>query len=333
TRGGLGFKWESTVFPLEGFQLAGSEVGWSSFLFRRDYDDYFESRGIEGYAYVYPFPSFRLQGSIRRDDQRTVPASDPITLFRNDSPWRPNPLIDDGEYTTLRAEAVLDTRNSEVTPTSGWQVRTVFEHGLSDDVAPIALPSEVREPIPTFRTYGFSRLWLDARTYARINQVSRVNLRLLAGGWVGGDPLPIQRRLSLGGPGILPGLPFRFQRCAPAGFTDPAATALCDRLLAVQGEIRVRFPLRLRELLGADEWAGDLLDRVVGGDLADFVLFGDVGKAWLSGDGPGRVPSSRIPRFDEWDSDAGVGLDLGGLAFYVAKSLSTSHTPRLTVRL
>jgi hypothetical protein len=330
-RGGLGFRWQSVVEPIEGVQLARNELGWSSFLLRRDYDDYYQSRGVEGFAYLDVVPWLRVRGAARYDDERTVPASDPVTLLRADSPWRVNPLIDDGHYTTFRGEITLDTRNSPITPTSGWWLQASIERSLSEDVAPVALPSEVRDPIPTFRRYAFNRIWFDGRGYARVNQATRANLRVLGGGWLGGDPLPVQRRLSLGGPGLLPGLPFRTQRCAPPAFSDAAGSALCDRLLVVQGEIRHRFPLRLRELLGADEFV--LLDRLFGGDQADFVVFGDAGKAWLSGDGPGRVRSDRIPQLKEWDYDAGVGLDLGGLALYVAKSLSTSERPRITVRL
>ena len=330
-RGGVTASWSSLVAPIEELQLTPGEAGWSSFLLRRDYEDYYHAQGIAAGAHVYPVAGLRVGASVRFGDELTVPASDPITLLRNDSPWRPNPLIDDGFYTTIRAEIAFDNRNSQLTPTSGWLVRASFERGSSDDVAPIALPTEVRDPIPTFRTYSFNKIWVDARIYARINQASRVNLRALGGGWLGGDPLPIQRRLSMGGPGILPGLPFRSQSCAPPSLTDPALTALCDRAIAAQAELRVRFPLRLRELLGADEWL--LLDRFFGGDQADVVFFSDAGKGWIAGDGPGRVPSNRIPVLGEWDYDAGIGLDLGGFALYLAKSLSTSESPRLTMRL
>jgi hypothetical protein len=327
-RGGIGARWESLVEPIEDVQLTRGETGWASFLFHRDYDDYYEARGVEGYAFVYPYPTLRLQGSVRFDNERTVPASDPITLFRSGSAWRPNPLVDDGHYTTVGVRAELDTRNSRFTPTSGYLASAWFERSASTDVAPIALPTEVRPPLPTFRTYAFNRVGFDLRGYGRINQASRVNLRVLGRGWLGGDPLPVQRRVSVGGPGILPGLPFRAQNCAPASLPDPAGTALCDRFLAVQAELRVRFPLALRDVFGAQEWL--LLDRLFGGDP---VLFADGGKAWLTGDGPGRVPNDRIPILGEWDYDVGLGIDLGGLAVYLAKSLSTAEGPRITLRL
>jgi hypothetical protein len=328
--GGIGVRWENLVVPIDDRQLSRSEVGLGSFLFNRDYDDYFQTSGIEGYVYLRPVPALRLEGSARSDRQTTVPASDPISLFPDDDPWRANPLVDDGHYRTLRLQADVDSRNNVRTPTSGWRIRAWFEHASSDDVAPVALPSEVRSPIPVHRLYGYSHVGFDVRHYARINQISRTNLRLLGGGWVAGDPLPIQQRLAMGGPGILPGHGFRSQTCAPASLTDPSQTGLCDRFLAAQAEVRFRIPLSLRDVLGAQEWL--LLDRLLGGDLADLVVFGDAGKAWLTGDGPGRVPTNRIPTFSEWAYDVGLGIDLGGLAVFVAQPLNGSGGARLTLR-
>jgi hypothetical protein len=329
--GGVGLRWESVLQSIDSRQLTHDELGWSSFFFHRDYDDYFESNGIEGYAYYRPVPSVRLLGSARYDRQRTVPASDPISVFRNDEPWRPNTLIDDGHFISLRFQVDIDSRNSTRTPTAGWLVNAWLEHSSSDDVAPIALPSELRSPIPTFRGYGFNHVGFDIRHYSRINQLSRVNLRVAGGGWLSGDPLPIQRRLALGGPGLLPGHAFRSQTCAPASFSDPAQSGFCDRFLAIQGELRIRVPLSLRDVIGAQEWY--LVDRLFGGDLADIVIFGDAGKAWLTGEGPSRVPNNRIPVFGEWDYDVGAGLDIGGLAIFVAKSVSTDDAPRFILRL
>jgi hypothetical protein len=84
-------------------------------------------------------------------------------------------------------------------------------------------------------------------------------------------------------------------------------------------------------VIGAQEWY--LVDRLFGGDLADIVIFGDAGKAWLTGEGPSRVPNNRIPVFGEWDYDVGAGLDIGGLAIFVAKSVSTDDAPRFILRL
>ena len=106
-----------------------------------------------------------------------------------------------------------------------------------------------------------------------------------------------------------------------AGDVDPQETQewleSIDAVLQAHGPHRAHF----------------LLERLIGGDQADVVLFGDMGKAWLSGQGPGRVPNSRLPALHEWAYDSGVGLDFDGLAAYVATPLQGPFAPRLTLRL
>ena len=330
-RGGIGGSWSQVIDPIEDGPLSRSEVGWATFLVARDYRDYFENMSVGGYGFYYPIRSLRLEASVRYRRETTVPASDPLTVFSDPDNWRPNPLIDDGHYSVLAGQVEFDTRNSVNTPTSGWLAKASFEHGVSGDVAPAALPVEVREPLPSSGSYGFSKVWFDLRRYARINTLARANLRVVGGGWIAGDPLPVQRRVSLGGPDLLPGYEFRSQTCAPAGYSDAAQTALCDRTLAVQAEVRFRFHLGLREQLGAQDLV--LLERLVGAEQADVVLFGDMGKGWLSGDGPGRVPNNKLPALREWQYDVGLGLDLDGIAVYVATPVGAPWAPRITFRL
>jgi hypothetical protein len=73
--------------------------------------------------------------------------------------------------------------------------------------------------------------------------------------------------------------------------------------------------------------------RFIGIEEADLVIFGDAGKAWLAGGGPGQVPVNRLPALKEWAFDAGVGLDAGGIAAYLAKSLSEGEPVKFVVRL
>jgi hypothetical protein len=330
-RYGIGGIWEQQIRPIEDQPLSLAEIGWSTFLFGRDYRDYFQEQSAGGYAFASPLRALRFDASVRYEHQTSVPASDPLSVFRNPEPWRPNPLIDDGHSTTVLLKGDSDSRNSLATPTSGWLARAWFERSQSGDVAPAALPIEVRDPLPTSDLYRFSRIGFDVRVYQRINTVARVNLRVVGAGWAGGDPLPIQRRVSLGGSDLMPGYPFRDQNCAPDGYTDASKAALCDRMMAAQGELRFRFRFGLRERLGAQDWL--VLERLLGTDQMDFVLFGDMGKAWLSGDGPGRVPNNRLPVLSEWAYDAGIGLDLDGLAIYAATPVTGGWSPRITLRL
>jgi hypothetical protein len=328
---GIGGRVYGEVAAIEDQPLSAAENGWSAFLLQRDYHDYFERLGGEGYAWVRPTRPVKLEVSLRRDHERSVRATDPWSLLRNSDRWRRNPLIDDGHYFITGVEITFDTRNRRALPSTGWFLRARYEHGTSDDVAPVTLPDVIRPPIPVGGGYAFDKLSLDFRRYSRLTPSLRINGRLRAVGWIGGDRLPVQRRVSLGGTDILPGYDFRAFTCAPPGYNDPSDPALCDRSIVAQVEVRTRLGLNLGYRLRDTD--GGRGGRFIGIEEADLVFFGDFGDAWLAGDGPGQVPVNRIPSLDEWNADIGVGLDAGEIGLYVAKALSGGEPVKLFVRL
>jgi Omp85 superfamily domain len=329
-RFGIAGRVYSELTPIEEHPLSPSEVGWSSFLLQRDYRDYYDRRGYGGLAWFQADRSLRFEISRQRDDERSVRATDPWSLFRNSDRWRRNPLIDDGHYTTTGIQVDFDTRNERYLPSTGWLIRARFEHSSSADVAPVLLPTLVRPELPLGGGYAFDRLFLDVRRYSRLTPSLRVNARLRADGWVGGDRFPVQRRVSLGGPDLLPGYDFRAFTCAPRGFTDPSQLALCDRVITTQVEVRTRLDLDLGFRTRDRENRGG---RFIGIEEADLVLLADAGKGWLAGSGPGQVPVNRIPSLDEWKVDVGIGLDAGEIAAYIAKGVSEDESVKFLVRL
>jgi hypothetical protein len=331
TEFGIGGRLYSEVEAIEDQPLSAGESGWSAFLFQRDYRDYFEREGVSGLAYVQPARAVRLEFSLSRDAQRSVRATDPWSLLRNSDRWRRNPLVDDGHYFTTGFQAEYDGRNDRDRPSNGWMLRGRYEHITSDDIAPVALPQVVRPNPPTGGGYGTDRLSLDLRRYSRLTPRLQVNARVRADGWLAGGRLPVQRRVSLGGPDLLPGFGFRAFTCAPRGFVDPAMPALCDRMIVTQVEVRTRVGLNLGYRLPDRE--GTRQGRFLGIEEADLVFFTDAGKAWLAGSGPGQVPVNRIPVLKEWAADLGVGLDAGEIGAYLAKSVSSGESVKFIVRL
>ncbi|HWA59394.1 MAG TPA: BamA/TamA family outer membrane protein [Gemmatimonadales bacterium] len=327
---GFGARTYSVIAGIEEHTLPRDEIGWNALLFQRDNRDYFSSEGVSGSAYNYFSRRFRMDASVRYEKQGSVRANNPWSLFRNEDTWRPNPLIDDGHYTSVGLSAEYDTRNDRDNPSSGWWIRGSVEHSWSHDVAPIGLPTTIRQPIPT-NGYDFSRFTLDARRYYRLSPEAQLSLRIWSAGWLAGDPLPLQRRLSLGGPDLLPGYGFRDLNCAPPGYDDPSRAALCDRALITQGEFRHRLRLKAGYLVR--DANHQEFSRFIGIQDPDLVVFGDAGSAWLSGSGPGRVPNNRLQSITQWKADAGVGIDAGGIAAYLVKALTDGEPVRFYLRL
>jgi surface antigen Omp85-like protein len=332
---GVELRLYDTVAPVEAWGLRSAEAGWSAFLFQRDYRDYYVNKGVAGRIFVQPEPPLSLALELRRDGQTTTPTRDPWTVFRNDRAWRPNPPIDDGHYVTLGGYVTLDTRNDRFDPTAGWLVRAEVENSWSDDVSPQpGVPPAVRGPIPSDGSYQFSRAFIDFRRYTRVSPSGRVNLRLVAGGWLGGDPLPLQRRLSIGGPDPLAGYGFRHSACN-RDIVDPAfertLVAACDRVILAQAEYRGHISLHwaYHGSQSEDEEARSWF-ALQGFDL---VVFGDAGQAWLVGSGPGRLPSNRLPTLGSWLADLGLGVDWGGFGLYAAKAVTAGERLRFTLRL
>lgn len=321
----LGLRAFDSVSPIEAWQFTHREIGWATFFLHRDYRDYYGSKGWGGYVEVRLPTGLTAGLEAARTSMTSAAAADPWSLLRGGESWRPNPTIDDGHYTSLAATLAFDTRNSVANPTRGWFFRGRWEIGSSGDLRQRALPESVRPGLPTDGSYRFHRLFIDARHYARVSPSGRINLRLLAGGWIGGDPLPIQRRLSLGGPDPLPGYQFRHRSCN-ALVEDPALPALCDRVLVAQAEFRTSLSLGLLDrLLRAAPWLGI--------ELVDLVVFTGGGQAWLVGDGPGKLPANRLPSISTWLGDFGTGIDIDGLGFYVAKAFTDGEPIRLLLRL
>jgi hypothetical protein len=316
------------VDAVESWKQSDLEVGLASFVLRRDYRDYFGRRGGRLHAALFAralggdltfaYGHEQWGGRLRRD---------PFTVFRNEVPWRPNPLLDAGRLHLLNATLRADTRNDEDRPWSGWYIVADVERGRGELTALGVTSPGVRAG--SAGRVGYTRGLLDVRRYNRLSPRSQVNLRFVAGGWLGGDELPLQRRLSVDGPGALPGFDFRrmdagedVATCGGGGFAPGGRPAQCERIALVQAEYRGDLHF---DLFGDSEWD----DLIQAGENAAWIIFFDAGRGWLVRSGSGSVGygAGQIPSLSTFLTDVGVGLDLRLIGFYVAKSLSDAHEP------
>jgi hypothetical protein len=322
----LGGRAYDIVEGVETWHLTDTEVGLASFFLHRDYRDYFNRHGVSGYAKLFAGEASDLTVSYGNEWWASRRDRDPWTITRNSQTWRPNPQMDDGRFHVGNATLRIDTRNDEKDPWAGWFVTADYEIGSGRQISVGPTSTGVRQMEPVV---DYQRVLLDLRRYNRLSPEGQLNMRVVLGGWIAGDELPLQRRFSVGGPGTLPGYDFRrpkggddvFQ-CGGVG-APPGHPAQCERIALAQAEYRgdLHFELFDWEEDDGRHWG-------VSSD-ATWIVFADAGRGWLVGPEQGELvyPRDAFPALGTFRTDVGIGFEAGVLGLYIAKSVTDSREP------
>ena len=323
------------VEGVEQWHMSDAEVGLASFFLHRDYRDYFNRHGAAVYLSLIAGRDVDVRLSFSDERWTSRRERDPFTVLRNGEGWRPNPRVDDGAFHVVNSTLIIDTRNDDTNPWSGWYITADYEYGSGRVAAfgPTAAIARAAEPANPLR---YQRGLLDFRRYNRVSPDGQLNFRLVLGGWLGGDELPLQRRFSVGGLGTLPGFDFRelhgamdLGSCGASAEPIAGHPAQCERVALAQAEYRGELELGF---FGRDRGPRPQRRRWYDRGLdvdADWIVFVDAGRGWLVGPRSGeiRYPSTVFPRLDTFRTDAGFGVDLGILGLYIAKALSHASEP------
>jgi hypothetical protein len=323
---GVGGRTFDIVDAVEDWQYGDTEVGLAAFFLRRDYRDYYRRHGGLGFVRLRAGADADLTFSFGDERWESARDREPISLFRSDEPWRLNPAMDEGTMHLASTRLRVDTRRRESALWGGWYLDAQVERGTGTLARDPGLLTVIPVPEPVAYTRGF----VDARRYTQLAPGAALNLRFVAGGWMSGDRLPTQRRLSVGGPGTLPGYDFRNAwRVNPDVFTCggaslPGTPALCDRVMLLQAEYRTDFHVGWVRDDVRDDWWRPGFNR-----HAAFVLFADAGRGWSVGapDLATTYAKDDVPPLATFRADIGVGFDFGSLGVYVAKATTTASEP------
>jgi hypothetical protein len=321
----VGGRLYDVVDGVEQWQLSNAEVALASFFLHRDYRDYYGRHGGQLYAALRATEDADFTVSYGDERWRARETRDPFTLAWNGLAWRENPQMDAGRFHLVNLTLRIDTRNDELNPWAGWYVFADFERGAGQ--IDVAGPTSANVRTLTSGPTRYHRGFLDVRRYNRVSPGAQLNLRLVLGGWLSGDPLPLQRRLSIDGPGTVPGFDFRSAGGTDVGTcsegTAPAGRpAQCERVALAQLEYRSDLRVSISRGRGSERRTPLRLDGA-------WVFFADGGRGWLvnSPGSPLNIGRHDLPSLSSYRTDIGAGLAFQHVGVYFAKSLSVPNEP------
>ncbi|NIN71411.1 MAG: BamA/TamA family outer membrane protein [Gemmatimonadetes bacterium] len=304
----------SIVDPIESWKLTNLENSLTVFFFKRDYRDYYERKGWYGRL---AWRSSSLFGSLefRDEEHNSRIARDPWTIFWNTGDeFRPNATIDDGDLQSVALTLRMDTRNDPDQPLSGWYNELRLEQAVGGRLGGVK--------------QSFTHLFLDLRRYNRVSRNSVLAFRLAGGGRLGDERTPAQREHMIGGTGSLPGSSMMEFDCGvrSSGLIGSEPGYGCQRFTLFQAEYRTGLNFRYHwDHKQIPDISGDIFSVQFSPAI---VLFFNAGAAWNAEDWFDYLADS-----DNWVTDVGAGLDLGGFGAYVAYPLVGSGEVNFFVRL
>jgi hypothetical protein len=201
-------------------EIGLGENTMAALLFKHDFMDYYDMRGVEPYVRLHlPGPT-TLRFAYASEDYAALTAQTQWSFFRaGRDRFRPNPglyLFDDpaasgaGRLAAARFEIRTDTRRARSIGTVGFFGRGFVELGGGD--------------------FDYARWTADGRAYLRLGRPAHLALRLRGGSRFDAATMPSQKLFYVGGLGTVRGHAFRTQRGDRELLGNLEYTFLFDRL-------------------------------------------------------------------------------------------------------
>jgi cytoskeletal protein CcmA (bactofilin family) len=190
----LGVEGHSLTETKDHWIISQGENTAAAFLIHEDYRDYFgrEGYGINaGYAMQTDDVTLQVKAEFLGDRYSSLDNRTEWSLFGGNKVFRPNPLINDGEMTSILASAGLSTFEKTLRGPEGWSIYGTGEFAK--------------------RRFGgefsFDQYVLDVRRFQPLGRYDNFNVRLRVGTSEG--VIPAQKLFEAGGLGTLHAFPFK----------------------------------------------------------------------------------------------------------------------------
>ncbi len=243
------------IIGAEAHDVVHSEDEWiiptfenslAALFLREDFQDYFRRAGYSAYISHDLSEYLTLTAEYRQDHHYDLKRKTQWSIFGGDKKFRENPLIDEIEFRSVAATAILDTRNDYKYPNQGWLINITGEFAGKDFKNP---------------TVDFNRYIVDIRRYQPITSGENLDFRVRAGSSFG--HLPRQLQFDIGGLSTIRGYNYK-------EFANDSSNQT-NRLLLGNIEYRIfgrRSPF----------------NRMLGGSDFSLILFADAGMVWSVAD-------------------------------------------------
>ncbi|HEX7071564.1 MAG TPA: BamA/TamA family outer membrane protein, partial [Rhodothermales bacterium] len=187
----VGVRYRLNTVSEDTWKVPSTENTLAAFVFRNDFFDYYEAQGWS--IYLSQPLGRRVQVSVgySSEDHRALGNETSWSIF-GDGPFRPNPLIDEGQVRSINAALEAGVVRHLYARPRGSAVRVEFE------TAPESFGGDLH----------YTRVTADARTYGRITRHTTYAARV-RGAYTDEDA-PIQKLFTLGGVGTVRGYPINW---------------------------------------------------------------------------------------------------------------------------
>lgn len=198
----LGYEFHDLTDTDDVFRIFGLESWPGTPIYFEAFQDFYQRRGHEAYAFARPSPRLHLGVSFRADEYTSLP------VVSGDAEKWPNPPIDDGDMRSLLLTARWawdDSLYAEWPLEKNSYLMRTLQGDLFQRYQGIRAEAtlEVADADALGGDFTFRRLTGQVRGAHRVSARQTLLGRLLFG--VGSDTLPAQRRFALGGMGTLRG--------------------------------------------------------------------------------------------------------------------------------